>query len=130
MPQITVSFNEALAAVVAALKAAGASPEHAAASARALVTAEAEGNRGVGLKHVFTYGEALREGRIRGDAEPKIEAVADSLTSIAAAEGLPHLGVDRACARLVQGAAAQGLAIHAARSTARRVGEKGVRSYH
>src|SRR3546814_6604380 len=48
MPQITVSFNEALAAVVAALKAAGASPEHAAASARALVTAEAE----IGRAHV------------------------------------------------------------------------------
>ncbi|MGF1629810.1 MAG: Ldh family oxidoreductase [Kiloniellaceae bacterium] len=111
MAQITVSFNEALAAVVAALKAEGASPAHAAATGRALVTAEAEGNRGVGLKHVFTYGAALREGRARGGAEPLVEEITDSLTRVDAAEGLPHLGVERTLPRLVAGAERLGVAM-------------------
>ena len=116
MSKITVSFNEALAAAVAALKAAGASPEHAAATARALVTAEAEGNSGVGLRHLFTYRDALAAGRIRGDAVPIVEAVTDSLTRVDAAEGLPQLGVERAWARLVAGAGAHGMAILALRN--------------
>jgi (2R)-3-sulfolactate dehydrogenase (NADP+) len=114
--QITVSFNEALAAAVAALKAAGASAEHAGATARALVTAEAEGNSGVGLRHLFTYRDALAAGRIRGDAVPVVEAVTDSFTRVDAAEGLPQLGVERAWARLVEGAGAHGVAILALRN--------------
>ncbi|HEY9538784.1 MAG TPA: Ldh family oxidoreductase [Kiloniellaceae bacterium] len=110
MPQITISFNEALAAAVAALKASGASSEHAAATARALVTAEAEGNPGVGLRHVFGYRDALEAGRIRGAAEPAVEVVTEAVTGVDAAEGLPHLGVERAWERLVAGAEAQGLA--------------------
>ena len=114
--KITVSFNEALAAAVAALKAAGASAEHAGATARALVTAEAEGNSGVGLRHLFTYRDALAAGRIRGDAVPVVEAATDSLTRVDAAEGLPQLGVERAWARLVEGAEANGLALLALRN--------------
>lgn len=111
MTEITVSFNEALAAAVAALKAAGATPEHAAATGRALVTAEAEGNRGVGLKHLFTYREALRDGRARGEAEPVVEEVTGAVTRVDAAEGLPHLGFERALPRLAAGARSQGLAL-------------------
>ncbi|MGD1880122.1 MAG: Ldh family oxidoreductase [Kiloniellaceae bacterium] len=109
MAEITVSFNAALAAAVAALKAAGASPEHAAATGRALVTAEAAGNRGVGLKHLFTYGAALREGRARGDALPVIDSDGGSVTRVDAAEGLPHLGVERALPALVQSAQTSGV---------------------
>lgn len=110
-PQITVSFNEALAAAVAALKAAGAAPEHAAATGRALVTAEAEGNRGVGLKHLVAYGAALREGRIAGAAEPLVEAASEAVTRVDAAEGLPHLGFERALPHLVEGAGRLGVAL-------------------
>ena len=116
MAQITVSFNEALAAAVAALKAQGASPDHAAATGRALVTAEAEGNRGVGLKHVFTYGDALAAGRAKGDAEPVVEETTGSLSRVDAAEGLPHLAVERAWPRLIAAAAAQGLGLLALRN--------------
>jgi (2R)-3-sulfolactate dehydrogenase (NADP+) len=111
VPQITVSFNEALAAAVAALKAAGASPEHAAATGRAVVTAEAEGNRAVGLKHLFSYRDALAAGRARGDAEPIIKEVSDVVTSVDAAEGLPHLGVERALPHLATGAERLGVAM-------------------
>lgn len=110
MAEVTVSFNEALAAAVAALTARGASPEHAAASGRALVTAEAEGNCGVGLKHLFTYRDAFVSGRAKGDAEPVIEEITDSLTRVDAAEGLPHLGVERALPHLVAGAERLGVA--------------------
>jgi (2R)-3-sulfolactate dehydrogenase (NADP+) len=116
MREITVSFNEALAAAVAALKGQGASPEHAAATGRALVTAEAEGNRGVGLKHLFAYGAALRDGRIQGAAAPLVEASGDSVTRVDAAEGLPHLGVELALPRLVAGAGRHGVAILALRN--------------
>ena len=110
-PQITVSFNEALAAAVAALKAAGAAPEHAAATGRALVTAEAEGNRGVGLKHLFAYRDALRDGRARGDAEPIVEDVTEAVTRVDVAEGFPHLGFERALPRLAAGAERHGIAM-------------------
>jgi (2R)-3-sulfolactate dehydrogenase (NADP+) len=110
-PEITVSFNEALAAAVAALKASGASPDHAAATGRALVTAEAEGNAGVGLKHLFTYRDALDAGRICGDAEPVIEEITEVVTRVDACEGLPHLGFERAQSRLAAGAERLGVAM-------------------
>ena len=116
MTEITVSFTEALAVAVAALKARGASPAHAQATGRALVTAEAEDNRAVGLKHLFTYGDALRDGRAVGDAEPVIEEVTDSVTRVDACEGLPHLGFERALPRLVAGAQTHGVAILALRN--------------
>lgn len=116
MAEITVSFNEALAAAVAALKAAGASPEHAAATGRAVVTAEAGGSRAVGLKHVFDYADALAAGRAKGDAEPVIEDVSEVVTRVDAAEGLPHLGFERALPRLAEGAGKQGLAMFALRN--------------
>ena len=116
MAEITVSFNEALAAAVAALKAAGASPEHAAATARAVVTAEAEGNRGVGLKHLFTYRDALTAGRIAGAAEPAVEEVTEAVTRVDAAEGLPHLGFERALPRFAAAGERLGLAMLALRN--------------
>lgn len=116
MTEITVSFTEALAVAVAALKARGASAAHAQATGRAVVTAEAEGNRAVGLSHLFTYGDALRDGRAAGDAEPLIEEVTDSLTRVDACEGLPHLGFERALPRLVEGAESHGVAVFALRN--------------
>src|SRR3546814_7468291 len=70
----------------------------------------AEGNPGVGLRHVFGYRDALEAGRIRGAAEPAVEVVTEAVTGVDAAEGLPHLGVERAWERLVAGAEAQGFA--------------------
>jgi len=111
LTEITVSFTEALAVAVAALKARGASAAHAQATGRALVTAEAEGNRAVGLKHLFTYGDALDAGRVRGDAVPIIEEITEVVTRVDAAEGLPHLGVERALPHLVAGAERLGVAM-------------------
>jgi (2R)-3-sulfolactate dehydrogenase (NADP+) len=116
LTEITVSFTEALAVAVAALKARGASSAQAQATGRALVTAEAEGNRAVGLAHLFTYGDALMDGRAQGDAEPLIEEVTEVLTRVDAGEGLPHLGFERALPRLVEGAQEHGVAILALRN--------------
>lgn len=116
MTEITVSFTEALAVAVAALKARGASSAHAQATGRAVVTAEAEGNRAVGLSHVFTYGDALRDGRAVGDAEPLIEEVTDSVTRVDAGAGLPHLGFERALPRVVEAAQSHGVAIFTLRN--------------
>lgn len=116
MAEVTVSFNEAQAAAVAALKAAGASPEHAAATGRAVVTAEAEGKSAHGLKHLFVYCEALKAGRAKGDAEPVVEEVTEVVTRVDAAEGLPHLGFERALPRLGVGAERLGLGMLALRN--------------
>ncbi|MGF1594743.1 MAG: Ldh family oxidoreductase [Kiloniellaceae bacterium] len=116
MAEIVVSFNEALAVAVAALKARGASAAHAQATGRALVTAEAEGNRAVGLSHLFTYGDALADGRALGDAEPVIEEITGASIRVDAREGLPHLGFERALARLVDGARSHGVSVLALRN--------------
>ena len=91
------------------LLACGASPDHARSIAQAAVTAEAEGNRAVGLAHLLDYLDALRAGRLVGDAEPEVEPVSPIVTRIDARGGAQHLGVDRAFDRLVSGARELGL---------------------
>lgn len=92
------------------LVACGASEAHAEVVARATATAEAEGNRAVGLAHLVDYLAALQAGRIKGDAVPRLEPVTPILTRIDAGGGMQHLGVDRALESLVPAAREFGLA--------------------
>lgn len=93
-----------------ALENAGAAAGHAEAVARATVTAEAEGNRAVGLLHLLDYLDGLEAGRIVGDAEPQLEAVTPIVTRIDARGGMQHLGFDRAFDGWVSAAREYGLA--------------------
>ena len=99
-----------------ALENAGAGPAHAAAVAGAAVTAEAEGNQAVGLAHLLDYLAGLDDGRIAGDAEPRLEAVTPIVTRIDAAGGMQHLGIDRAFDGVVAAAREYGLAAVASRN--------------
>ncbi len=111
---MTVADLEALCRDAAC--AAGASGEAAASLARATLTAEAEGNRAVGLAHLPFYLDALREGRIDGRAEPSIERPLPAILHVDARGGTAHLGWDRAFEALVGTARGFGLALFAQRN--------------
>jgi len=109
-------FQEIIGHCHRALVAAGASEEHASCLARAAATAEAEGNRAVGLIHLIDYLDALEAGRILGDAEPELERVTPIITRVDAGGGMQHLGVERAFDPLVSAAREFGLAAVASRN--------------
>jgi len=105
-----VRVGDVVARCRAALVACGASEAHADAVAHATATAEAEGNRAVGLLHLRDYLGALRAGRIVGDAEPEQEATSPIITRIDAHGGMQHLGVERAFEDLISAARTFGIA--------------------
>jgi (2R)-3-sulfolactate dehydrogenase (NADP+) len=111
---MTVADLEALCRDAAC--AAGASADAAASLARATLAAEAEGNRAVGLAHLPFYLDALREGRIDGDAEPAIERPLPAIVHVDARGGTAHLGWDRAFDALAETARTFGLALFAQRN--------------
>lgn len=116
MPEtIRISLQDAKAAVECALAASGASAEHARATGRSIIAAEAEGNRAVGLAHLFDYLSALDAGRADGSAVPVIEPDA-GVIRIDARQGMPHLGVDIAWPQLVTRTRDNGVAILALRN--------------
>jgi (2R)-3-sulfolactate dehydrogenase (NADP+) len=101
MPSLTLEAAEALAR--RALAAAGANPEMAALTARALVAAEAEGQAGHGLSRVPQYAAFLANGRADGSAVPAIIAERGGAALIDARHGLAYpamaLAVEQAAAR-------------------------------
>jgi len=101
---------------VRSLVACGASEAQARSVARATVTAEAEGNRAVGLAHLLDYLDALRAGRLVGDAEPVLEHPTPIITRVDARGGSQHLGVDRAFDDAADAAREFGLAAIASRN--------------
>ena len=108
MPRL--SLDEARSLVRAVLERAGANPRMAAATAAALVAAEAEGQSGHGLSRVAQYAAFLRNGRADGSAEPAIVAQRGGAVLVDARHGLAYpalaLAVEEATAR----AAAHGIA--------------------
>lgn len=108
MPRLTMAEAEALA--IAALARAGANPEMAAATARALIAGEAEGQAGHGLSRVPQYAAFLGNGRADGAAVPAVIAQRGGAALVDARHGLAYpalaLAVDQAAIR----AAAQGVA--------------------
>ena len=67
-----LTMDQARERVAAALQAAGATPAMAAATARALVLAEAQGLGSHGLSRVAQYATHLRNGRVNGAAVPQV----------------------------------------------------------
>jgi (2R)-3-sulfolactate dehydrogenase (NADP+) len=99
----TVSIEELTHLTVRALKRAGASKSAAAAAARALVTAEAEGLAGHGVSRTALYAQHVREGRVDGKAKPKIVKRKGATCLVDARGGLAYeagaLAVKEAIAR-------------------------------
>jgi len=109
------SMNEAEALCVRAAMACGANRETAVSLARSAVAAEAEGMPDVGLAHFIDYLEALKAGRIQGDAEPEISRPAPAIILSDAHGGTAHTGFDRAFDDLVQTAKQFGVSLFSQR---------------
>lgn len=84
----TLSMAELGALATEALVRAGAGPEMAAATARALVAAEAQGLASHGLSRVAQYAGHLRCGRVNGEARPRVRQQKAAALLVDAQEGL------------------------------------------
>ncbi|MBQ5961612.1 Ldh family oxidoreductase [Massilia sp. ZL223] len=83
-----LSMAELAALATDALVRAGAGPEMAAATARALVAAEAQGLASHGLSRVAQYAGHLRCGRVNGEARPRMRQHKAAALLVDAQEGL------------------------------------------
>lgn len=93
------------------LIACGASSAQAAAVARSIRDAEAEGSRGIGLGYLPWYCGHLRVGKIAGQARPVLSRHAAGSLRVDAADGFAHPAFEAAETALIEAARAQGIAI-------------------
>jgi (2R)-3-sulfolactate dehydrogenase (NADP+) len=107
----TLSLDEARQAVALALGAAGANEAMAAAAARSLVLAEAQGLASHGLSRVTQYATHLRNGRADGQATPELRSVKPGAVVVDAHEGLAFAACELAVAEVITRARHNGIAI-------------------
>src|ERR1700691_5847938 len=93
-----------------AFRTAGASNEAALSLARATVSANAHGKGSSGFSHLMDYLNALRAGRIIGDAEPVVSSPAPAAIHCDARGGIAQLGFDHAFDELRRRAETFGIA--------------------
>lgn len=105
-----ISLNDAEALARTALAAAGAGPDMAAATARALAAAEAAGQAGHGLSRVPQYAAFLRNGRADGAAVPRIVNERGGAVLVDARHGLAYPALALAEAEAAWRARAHGVA--------------------
>ncbi len=105
-----LSINELTELAALALQNAGASHAMAAATAKALVAAEAAGLAGHGLSRVPLYVEHVREGRASGTTEPRIVHEKGAACLIDAQGGLAYLAMELATREAIRRATEFGVA--------------------
>lgn len=93
-----------------ALVASGASDTAAASTARALVSAEADGQAGHGLSRVPAYCAQVRSGKVRGGAKPQLTRIAPGAARIDAGLGFAYPAIDLAIDTLATMAREQAVA--------------------
>lgn len=108
---LSISFLERLA--TQALQAAGASPDQASATARALVTADAQGLPSHGLSRVSMYAGHLQQGRVNGHARPTLRNQGAGAVLVDADNGFAFPACELAVREAIQRAAVGGIAIAA-----------------
>ncbi len=108
---LTLADAEALA--VAALLASRTSPANAAPTARALVAAEADGQKGHGLSRIPAYAAQAKAGKVDGLAAPSVRQAAPAALVIDAAHGFAYPAIDLALENLTPLAKAMGIAVAA-----------------
>ena len=104
------SINELTGLATRALQNAGASSAMAAATAKALVAAEAAGLAGHGLSRVALYAQHVREGRANGATEPRIVHEKGAACLIDAQGGLAYLAMELATREAIRRATEFGVA--------------------
>ncbi|HYC03982.1 MAG TPA: Ldh family oxidoreductase [Azospirillaceae bacterium] len=108
---VRLGLEEAERLAFDALAASRTAPDNALATARALVAAEADGQKGHGLSRVPSYAAQARVGKVDGFAKPAVDRVAPSVLRIDAAHGFAYPALDLAIDRLSALAPEQGIAM-------------------
>jgi (2R)-3-sulfolactate dehydrogenase (NADP+) len=108
MPILTLAEAEAL--VVRTLARCRTDPANAQSVARALVGAEAEGQKGHGLSRIPTYAAQAKVGKVDGFAKPTLEWTRPAVARIDAANGFAYPAIDLAAAGLPDAAHKNGVA--------------------
>jgi (2R)-3-sulfolactate dehydrogenase (NADP+) len=106
----TLSLEDARKQVTQALMRCRTSADNAAAVARALVAAEADGLKGHGLARVPSYAAQAQVGKVDGFAAPSVSCPRPAVIAIDAANGFAYPALDAAVAALPQAARATGIA--------------------
>jgi (2R)-3-sulfolactate dehydrogenase (NADP+) len=101
---------EAEKLVAQALERAGAGAPMAAATAQALVLAEAQGLGSHGLSRVAQYATHLRNGRVNGAAQPRVAAGRDAAVVVDAGDGLAFPACELAVREAIERARRHGVA--------------------
>jgi (2R)-3-sulfolactate dehydrogenase (NADP+) len=110
---VRLSLAEAEALALDALLASRTSAENAAPTARALVSAEADGQGGHGLSRVPSYALQSRAGKVNGFATPRVERIAGAALRVDGDFGFAYPAIDAAIAALAPLAREQGIAVAA-----------------
>jgi (2R)-3-sulfolactate dehydrogenase (NADP+) len=108
MPTLTLAEGEAL--VVRTLTRCRTDPDNAAGVARALVGAEAEGQKGHGLSRLPTYAAQAKIGKVDGFAKPSLTWSRPAAAIVDAKNGFAYPAIDLAVAALPPAARANGIA--------------------
>ena len=108
MPRISAS--ELVAIAQRALERAGANPDAAAATARALVAMDEQGLESHGVSRVPQYAGHLKSGRLDGQAEPRVAHARGGALLVDAADGLAYPACALAVAQAVERAREFGVA--------------------
>lgn len=106
-----LSLDAAQSLVVGALMRSGVDAGNAASVARALVSAEAAGQGGHGLRRVPAYSAQAKAGKVDGRVAPRAARPRPSVLAIDAMNGFAYPALDLAVAELPAIAKAQGIAI-------------------
>ena len=110
MSVTTLSLADGERLACEALAAVGALPEAARATARALINAEADGQKGHGLTRVPSYAEQVTTGKVDGKATPKIVSQFDAGLVVDAGHGFAYPAIELAIAELASLSPARGIA--------------------
>ncbi|MCK0198960.1 Ldh family oxidoreductase [Ancylobacter sp. 6x-1] len=106
-----LSLDEAKAYAAGVLEAFGTGPDNAAATAAALVGAEADGLGSHGLTRLPSYSAMVASGKIDGHAVPRLQRVAPSMIACDAGNGFSYPAIDLALPMLESVARETGIAL-------------------
>jgi (2R)-3-sulfolactate dehydrogenase (NADP+) len=111
-PALAITLREIEIVTIAAkaLEAHGASATQAAALARGIAAAEADGLRSHGLMYMPIYCGHLDVGKVLGKAEPIVSRPAAGVVRVDAGSGFAHAAIDAGMPVLIEAARAQGIA--------------------
>ena len=108
---VQLSLEEVYRLAWRALRASGTALPNAESVAHSLCAAEADGMHSHGLMRLPAYCRHVRDGKVRGDAEPILRQPASTVFMVDAAQGFAHPAIDLGLPALVKAAREFGIAM-------------------